>query len=112
MLAGEAIVALEARQDDQLQSQRIASRLLRKAFPFPAVSSLSDSLSALRSSAVERFGFARETHAFSAEEASRSPVRALSILISRSVRRTVTLVIGTYASDVCANRQTSMEWSG
>lgn len=71
----------------------MASRPLRKVFPFPAASSLSDSLSAVRSSAVERFGFARETHAFSAADASLSPVRALSSLISRSVSQTVTLVI-------------------
>ena len=93
VLSCVAIVALEARQDDQLPSQRRASRPLRKVFPFPAASSLRESLSAVRNSVAERFGFARETHAFSAADASFSPVRALSILISRSVSRTVTLVI-------------------
>ena len=82
MFSGSTVVALEARQNDQLSSHRMASRPLRKRCPLPAVSSSSDSFSAALSAADECFGFARVTHAFRAASALLSPVRALSVLIS------------------------------
>jgi len=82
MFSGNTVVALEARQNDQLSSHRIASRPVRKRCPLPAVSSYSDSFSAALSAADERFGFARTTQAFRAASAFLSPVRALSVLIS------------------------------
>jgi hypothetical protein len=54
VLAGGSVIALEARQDDQLSSQRMASRPLRKRLPLPAASSFNDSLSAALNSAIVR----------------------------------------------------------
>src|SRR5271154_4480014 len=58
MLSGSAIVALEARQNEQLSSHWMASRPLRKRCPLPAVSSFSDPFSAALSAAEDRFGLA------------------------------------------------------
>jgi len=85
VFASLAVVALEARENDQLSSQRTASRALPKRRPLPAASSFSESLSAARSAAAERFGFARAAHALSAAAALRLPVRALSASISPSL---------------------------
>src|SRR5260370_18835425 len=45
MLAGDSVVALVAHQSDQLSSQWMASRPLRKCSPLPAASSFDDSFS-------------------------------------------------------------------
>src|SRR6185312_5121604 len=74
MLAGGSEVALEARQNDQLSSQRMASRPLRKRLPLPAVSSFNDSLNAALNSAIVRSRLARAAHAFRAASAFLLPV--------------------------------------
>jgi hypothetical protein len=69
MLASRSVIPLEAREDDQLSSQRMASRPLRKRRPLPRASSFIDSRSDARSCADERFGLACVIHAFSAASA-------------------------------------------
>src|SRR5487761_910696 len=85
VLTSVPVIALETLEDDQLSSHRMASRPVRKRRPLPADSSFNESLRAARSSAAERFAFARAAQALSAAAALRLPVRALSASISRSL---------------------------
>jgi len=85
VLASVSVIALEAREDDQFSSQRMASRPLSKRRPLPVVSSFNESLRAPLSCAAERLAFARAAQALSAAVALRLPVRALSASISPSL---------------------------
>ena len=58
----------------------MASRPLRKRLPLPVASSFNESLRAARSSAMERFAFARAAHALSAAAALRLPGTRLECL--------------------------------
>jgi len=82
VFASCSVIAPEARQDNQLSSQWMASRPLRNRRPFPADSSFKDCLSAARSSDSERLGFARPAQSLSAAAGLFLPVRALSARIS------------------------------